>query len=279
MGTLYLVATPIGNLEDITLRALRILKDVDLIAAEDTRHTRGLLTHYEIKTPLTSYFEHNKTQKIEPILSALAEGDVAVVSDAGTPTINDPGYELVREAINAGYPVVPIPGASSPITALSASGLATHAFLFLGYMPRKKSEREAVLKELTNSTATLVYLESPNRLIETLKSVSELLPDRQVVVARELTKKFEEFIRGTAIEILSGMSENPRGEIVLMIEGATGKTDSATKIEDLDDLIKIRLEEGEPVKSIANDLATTFGIEKKKIYQRTLELKEQLRDK
>lgn len=277
MGTLYLVATPIGNLEDITLRALRILKDVQLIAAEDTRHTRGLLTHFGISTPTTSYFEHNKLQKVDQILNALAQGDVALVSDAGTPTINDPGFELVREALSAGYPVSPIPGSSSPIAALSASGLPTNAFLFLGYVSRKKKEREDVFADLAQAPYTLIFLESPNRLSDTLESVDTVFHDRQVVVAREITKKFEEFLRGTARELIEKLSESPKGEIVLMIEGNREKP-LPEKIEDMDSLIGSMLAEGEHVKSIAALLAVGSGIEKKKIYQRALEIKDQMRD-
>ena len=277
MGTLYLVATPIGNLEDITLRALRVLKEVPLIAAEDTRHTRGMLTHFGISTPLTSYFEHNKLQKVDQIVAALNNGDVALVSDAGTPTINDPGYELVREALKAGHQVIPIPGPSSPITALSASGLATNAFLFLGYVPRKKKEREENFAALMEAPYTLIYLESPNRVLETLGSLTAVLPDRQVVIARELTKKFEEFTRGTAAELLAKLTEAPKGEIVLLISGNDGSK-PVDRIEDLDGRIRDLLAEGEPIKVIAANLSETSGVEKKKIYQRELEIKEELRD-
>lgn len=277
MGTLYLVATPIGNLEDITLRALRILKEVPLIAAEDTRHTRGMLTHFGISTPLTSYFEHNKLQKVDQILAALEQGDVALVSDAGTPTINDPGFELVREALQAGHEVIPIPGPSSPITALSASGLATNAFLFLGYVPRKKKEREDGFTALVDAPYTLIYLESPNRIMDTLESVAAVLPTRQVVIARELTKKFEEFTRGTAAELLAKLDEAPKGEIVLLISGNDGSK-PAELLEDLDDRILAMLRSGEHIKTIAANLADTSGIEKKKIYQRALEIKENSRN-
>jgi len=277
MGTLFLVATPIGNLEDITLRALRILKEVPLIAAEDTRHTRGMLTHFGISTPLTSYFEHNKLQKVEHILSALEQGNVALVSDAGTPTINDPGYELVKEAIRSGHQVVPIPGPSSPITALSASGLPTNAFLFLGYVPRKKKEREEALTALRDAPYTLIFLESPNRVADTLESVATTLPDRQVVIAREITKKFEEFTRGTAKDLLANLPESPKGEIVLLIGGSTGNQ-NGDLIEDLDDRIRVMLENGEHVKTIASSLADVSAIEKKNIYQRALEIKNSMRD-
>ncbi|MDP3185597.1 MAG: 16S rRNA (cytidine(1402)-2'-O)-methyltransferase, partial [Anaerolineales bacterium] len=192
MGTLYLVATPIGNLEDMTPRALRILHEARLIAAEDTRVTRKLLTHFDIHTPLTSYYEHNKLSKLEVILSALAEGDVALVSDAGTPALNDPGYELVRAALEAGHNVSPLPGASAPVAALVASGLPTDAFLYLGYLARKSSARQARLGQVRNLPYTLIFLETPHRLLAALADLEAILGDRQIAIARELTKLHEE---------------------------------------------------------------------------------------
>lgn len=274
MGTLYLVATPIGNLEDITLRALRILGEVKLIAAEDTRHTRGLLSHYKISTSLTSYYEHNKLKKLDVILETLDGGDVALVSDAGTPTINDPGLELVRAALKAGHIVSPIPGPSSPIAALSASGLATHGFVFLGYVPRKNTERKQILSQLSELPFTLVFLESPNRLIDTLRLISLELPERQLVVARELTKKFEEILRGTANILLDKIKEAPRGEIVLLVEGNRLQQVNSMDNDDLDAEIIQALNIGTPVKVISSILSDETGMEKKKIYQRVLELKE-----
>lgn len=221
MGTLYLVATPIGNLEDITARALRVLREVSLIAAEDTRHTRGLLTHFDIHTPLTSYFEHNKTGKAEALLAALAAGDVALVSDAGMPAISDPGYELVRAALAAGFPVVPIPGPSAVLTALAASGLPTDAFVYVGFLPRKEAERRRLLEALRAEPRTLVAFESPHRLLEALADVEAVLGDRPVAVARELTKLFEEFFRGPASAARAHFTQHGvAGEITLVIAGA-----------------------------------------------------------
>ena len=176
MGTLYLVATPIGNLEDITARALRVLREAALIAAEDTRHTRRLLTHFDIHTPVTSYFEHNKLQKLEAVVEALAQGDVALVSDAGTPALSDPGYELVRAALAAGFPVTAIPGPSALLTALVASGLPTDAFLYLGFLPRKEAERRRMLESVASEPRTLVAYEAPHRLLDTLAEVRAVRP-------------------------------------------------------------------------------------------------------
>jgi len=274
MGTLYLVATPIGNLEDITLRALRILGEVKLIAAEDTRHTRGLLNHFNISTPMTSYFEHNKLQKLDLILSTLESGDVALVSDAGTPTINDPGLELVKATLDSGYQVSPVPGPSSPIAALSASGLPTHGFVYLGYMPRKNSERKRLLEKFQAMPYTLVFLESPNRIIQSLQVISAEMPNRQLTVAREITKKFEEFSRGKAADLLEKFTETPKGEIVLLIEGSADQGEPDRDPVDLDSMIIKALENNPPVKEISSKLAMDTGLEKKKIYQRVLELKE-----
>ncbi|MGW8249455.1 MAG: 16S rRNA (cytidine(1402)-2'-O)-methyltransferase, partial [Anaerolineales bacterium] len=186
MGTLYLIATPIGNLEDISARALRLLNEVAYIAAEDTRQTRKLLSHFGIHTPVTSYHEHNKQSKIGFVLEQLASGDVGLVSDAGTPNLNDPGYELVRAALDAGYAVSPIPGACAPVAALIASGLPTDAFLYLGYLPRKSAERRRSLAEIAHLPYSLVFLESPHRLVASLEDLLAILGNRQVAVARVL---------------------------------------------------------------------------------------------
>jgi len=233
LGTLYVVSTPIGNLEDITLRALRILGEVDLIAAEDTRATGRLLAHYGIETPLTSYWEHNKLVKLRHILDALREGDVALVSKAGTPGISDPGYELVKAALEEGYNVVPIPGPSALVEALVVSGLPTDSFVYLGFLPRKGSQRARLLSSLLGDTRTLVAFEGPHRLLETLQDVREILGDRQVVVARELTKLHEEIVRGTADEVLQHFQDNrPRGEMTLVVEGAKEAPWEREKIEE-----------------------------------------------
>jgi len=206
----------LGNLEDMTLRALRILKEVVLIAAEDTRISRVLLEHYDITTPLTSYHEHNKLEKLEDVLDALATGDVALISDAGTPGISDPGYELVKEAIRQGYRVETLPGANAVIPALVGSGLPTDKFTYVGFLPKKTWALHNFLSELAAHPYTLIAYESPHRLTETLQTIIDVLGDRPVCVAREISKKFEEFQRGTASEVLAYYeSKAPRGEITL----------------------------------------------------------------
>jgi len=220
LGTLYLVATPIGNLEDITLRALRVLREVRLIAAEDTRHTRILLDHYQITTPCISYHEHNKLARLDEILAALAEGDVALVSDAGTPGISDPGFELVNACIEAGVALTPVPGPSAPIAALVASGLPTERFAYVGFLPRRGADRRALLAELADLSLTLVCFEAPHRLLDALTDILALLGDRRITVANDLTKRYEELRRGTVAELVSHFSaQRPRGEYTLVIEG------------------------------------------------------------
>ena len=222
-GTLYIVSTPIGNREDITLRALRILKEVDLIAAEDTRHTGLLLKHFGIQAPLTSYFEGNEFKKKEFILSKLMQGErVALVSDAGTPGISDPGFRLVQAAVESRIAIVPIPGPSAMIVALSVSGLPTDAFLFRGFLPHKMKKRRDLLKELADVRETLIFYESPHRIFETLQDISEVLGDREIVLTRELTKIYEEILRGKVSEIQIQIGGRKlRGEITLVISGKT----------------------------------------------------------
>ncbi len=221
MGTLYLVGTPIGNLEDITLRALRILKEVRLIVAEDTRRARILVQRYEIETPITSYFEGNKITKLEAVLRALDAGDVALISEAGMPGLSDPGYELVRAAVERGYLVVPVPGPSAPVTALVVSGLPGDGFLYLGFLPRRKSERRKLLDEVAQEQHTLVVFESPHRLCKSLVDIEAVLGDRPLAVCRELTKLHEEVWRGTTAEARAHFNVvKPRGEFTLVIGGA-----------------------------------------------------------
>lgn len=224
-GTLYIVSTPIGNREDITLRALRLLKEVDLIAAEDTRHTGLLLRHFGIQTPLTSYFEGNESRKKEFILSKLMQGErVALVSDAGTPGISDPGFRLIQTAAENRIAVVPVPGPSAVIAALSVSGLPTDAFLFKGFLPHKSKKREDWLKQLEGVRETLIFYESPHRLSETLNDIFEILGDREMVLTRELTKIYEEVLRGKVSEIQAQIGERKlKGEITLVISGKTRK--------------------------------------------------------
>ncbi len=221
-GTLYIVATPIGNLEDITLRALRVLKEVELIAAEDTRHSRKLLSHFGISRPLTSYFDHNKEIKGNYLLEKLAEGaSVALISDAGTPCISDPGYQLVRDAVAAGVRVVPIPGPSAAITALAASGLPTDRFAFEGFLPNRQGKRRDRLSLLRDERGVLIFYESPNRLVAALEDMTEILGEREAVVARELTKIYEEFVRGPLSRVAEKFrGEKVRGEVVILVAPA-----------------------------------------------------------
>ena len=222
-GVLYIVSTPIGNREDITLRALRILKEVDLIAAEDTRHTLLLLRHFGIQAPLTSYFEGNELKKKEFILSKLKQGDrIALVSDAGTPGISDPGFRLIQTVIENQIPIVPIPGPSAVITALSVSGLPTDAFLFKGFLPHKSKKKRDLLQKLEEIKETLIFYESPHRLSETLNDIFDLLGDREMVLTRELTKVYEEILRGKVSEIQTLIRDRKlKGEITLVISGKT----------------------------------------------------------
>ncbi|MGI5859594.1 MAG: 16S rRNA (cytidine(1402)-2'-O)-methyltransferase [Tepidanaerobacteraceae bacterium] len=228
-GTLYLCPTPIGNLEDITLRALRILKEVDLIAAEDTRVTIKLLNHFEIKTPLTSYHEHNKRTQGPNLISFLQEGEnIALVTDAGTPGLSDPGEDLVKDAAKSGIKVVPLPGAAAAICALVASGLSTERFVFEGFLPKKARDRKQRLAELITEQRTLIFYEAPHRMIKTLKALQNTLGDRRVVIAREMTKIHEEFIRGTIKEVMERFNcEPPRGEMVIVVEGANSEQKSS----------------------------------------------------
>jgi 16S rRNA (cytidine1402-2'-O)-methyltransferase len=220
VGDLYVVATPIGNLEDITLRALRILQSVSLIAAEDTRHSLKLLNHYNIHTRLTSYHEHNIQSKTAALIDALALGDVAIITDAGTPGISDPGSELITAALEAGIRVIAVPGANAITTALTASGLPTDSFRFYGFPPRKDGELRAYLAERAAYPETLIFYESPNRLVKTLGVMRDVLGDLPAVVGLELTKLFEEFARGTLSELIAHFEREPiRGEVTLLVHG------------------------------------------------------------
>jgi 16S rRNA (cytidine1402-2'-O)-methyltransferase len=220
LGTLYVVGTPIGNLEDITLRALRVLAEVDLIAAEDTRVTRVLLNHHGIRTPLAPFHEFSRAAAVDKLLARLQQGDVALVSDAGMPGISDPGYRLVRGAIDAGLEVVPVPGPSAVIAALAVSGLPTHSFTFVGFLPRKSGQRRRLFEQQRERGETLVAFESPHRLLAALNDLAAVLPERQTAVARELTKRFEQVVRGTAsVALAAFQSHPPRGEITLLVAG------------------------------------------------------------
>jgi len=268
MGTLYLVATPIGNLEDMSPRAIRILHEASLIAAEDTRHTGNLLKHFEIQTSLTSYFEHNKLSKLDFILDKLSSGDVALVSDAGTPAINDPGYELVRAALASGFDVRPVPGPSAPVAALSVSGLPTDSFLYLGYLPHKNTERRKFVGQIANLSYTLIFLESPHRILESLEDLLATLGDRRICVAREMTKMFEEYWRGTlsgAVEYFK--SKEARGEFTLVVEGKTKEESRKWTDEELMKAIQKESKGEKSAKALSAELSERSGWSKKDVYR------------
>lgn len=266
MGTLFIVPTPIGNLEDITLRALRILGEVSLIAAEDTRTTKVLLKHYEILTPLTSYHEHNKFAKLDTIFETLAMSDVALVSDAGTPGISDPGYELIRGAIALGYRIEPLPGANAILPALVASGLATDAFVYIGFLPKKSSARKTLLAQLAHEARTIIAYESPHRLTDTLSAISEVLGERSVCVAREISKLYEEFQRGLASEVHDYYLENPpKGEITLVIGGHIDD-DTVWDTGRVQEELNARLEAGESLSFASKAVAKASGWNKRDVY-------------
>ncbi|MDA0241846.1 MAG: 16S rRNA (cytidine(1402)-2'-O)-methyltransferase [Chloroflexi bacterium] len=264
---LYLVATPIGNLEDITLRALRILREVSLIAAEDTRHTGKLLKHYDITTPLVSYHEYSNPQRVSHLLDQLATADVALVSDAGMPGLSDPGYKLVEAAVQAGIPVSPIPGATAAISALVSSGLPTDTFLFVGFLPAKSSGRQTALRDIANLPHTLVFYEAPHRLLEMLADVQAVLGDRPVAVARELTKLYEEIWRGTvsAAHTYFGAQERIRGELTVVVGGAVQTADIWPE-QAVRDALQALLGQGLSRKEAAVQIATQSGWRKNTIY-------------
>jgi 16S rRNA (cytidine1402-2'-O)-methyltransferase len=275
-GILYIVSTPIGNLEDITLRALRILKEVDLIAAEDTRRTRQLLTHYGIHKTLISYHEHNERAREETLLVKLREGKkVALVTDAGTPGISDPGEPLVRRAVREGIPLIPIPGPSAAMTALSVSGLPTESFLFYGFLPSKSSARRKFLEAHKKRAETLIFYESPKRLSAFLKEALEILGDRQVTVAREITKVYEEFLRGTLSTILGRIDgAEVKGEITVVLEGNTEKeiADSQAIREALRHYTaETGLSWKEAIDRVSEDLETA----RRKVYQEALRIRKE----
>lgn len=266
MGTLFLVATPIGNLEDISPRALRIMRQASLIAAEDTRQTKKLLNHFDIHTSQTSYFEHNKLSKLDLILDKLNEGDVALVSDAGTPALNDPGYELVRAALNAGHRVSPVPGPASPIAALTVSGLPTDSFLYLGFLPRRSTERKKFIEQAAGFPYTLIFLESPHRLLDCLENMESVLGNRQIAVAREMTKLHEEVWRGKLSEARQYF-KSPRGEFVLIVEGKMKTASERWAEARLLGLIRKQLKAGESPSALAAKLAEESGWPRREIYK------------
>jgi 16S rRNA (cytidine1402-2'-O)-methyltransferase len=265
MPALYVVATPIGNLEDISRRALRVLGEVKLIAAEDTRKTRRLLTAYNIKTPMTSYYEHNKQTKLEYILDCLKEGDIALVSEAGMPGISDPGYELIVAASQRGIPVVPIPGPSVVTTALAVSGLPTDRFTYIGFLPHKANARRHALESIAGETGTIIALESPHRLLAALNDILLTLGDRRLAVCRELTKLHEEIFRGTVSEAIKHFTE-PRGEFTLLIEGK-GEKDKPQLTEAVARQLHHMYLSGTTAKEAIAMVAEDTGLSRKALYQ------------
>jgi 16S rRNA (cytidine1402-2'-O)-methyltransferase len=271
VGTLYVVATPIGNLEDITLRAIRILREVRLIAAEDTRRTRILLAKYGISTALTSLYDQNEAKKSGLLIARLLKGeDVAYVSDAGTPGISDPGYILVREAVSFGIRVAPIPGASALIAALSVSGLPMDSFLFLGFLPSKSTRRRQLLASLQEEKRTLIFYESPHRLLASMSDIAALLGDREVVVSREMTKIYEEFLRGLAGDLLKGLANTTiRGEVTLIVAGRSGEGPEYSDAEITRRCELLRREGGEEPsrRDLAERIAQETGVSRRRIYR------------
>lgn len=272
-GTLYLCATPIGNLEDITLRCIRILGEVDLIAAEDTRQTVKLLNHFEIKKPMVSYHEHNKMEKGKELVNLLLEGkNIALVSDAGMPAISDPGEDLVKLCIENGINVIPIPGASASLSALIVSGLSTRSFCFEGFLPSNKKEKKEKLQQLAQETRTIILYESPHRIKDTLSDLLQYLGDRRVSLSRELTKKFEETLRGTISEVHSILQQREiKGEFVIVIEGINIKDlidNEAKKWHNItiEQHILMYMEQGMDKKEAIKKVAEDRKLPKKEVY-------------
>ncbi|NOT55583.1 MAG: 16S rRNA (cytidine(1402)-2'-O)-methyltransferase [Deltaproteobacteria bacterium] len=274
-GILYIIATPIGNLEDITLRALRLLKEVDVIAAEDTRHTRKLLTHYGISTPLTSYHDHSETEKAPELIAQLRAGkNIALVSDAGTPCIADPGFRLVTAAAEAGVSVVPIPGPSMVTALMSVGGLPTDRFAFEGFLPAKRTQRRNALQHLRREERTLVFFESPHRVVEMLADLEEICGDRRIVIGRELTKMFEEILRGKVSELRALLAARDiKGELAILVAGQT-ESSASEEACPLEDEIHELSAQGFSLKDVARIVSETRGIPKREVYALGLRLKD-----
>ena len=271
VGKIFLVATPIGNLEDMTFRALETLKSVDIIVAEDTRHTLGLLNHFNISKPLISYYKDVEKNKSDAIIEKVINGsDIAVVSDAGTPCISDPGEELIKKAIDKGIEIIPIPGACALINSLIVSGLNTREFLFIGFLPTNKKEKKDKLSKLMYATQTLIFYEAPHKIIDTMEMMLEILGDRKICIVRELTKIHEEKIRGTISQVIEKM-QNPRGEMVIVVEGSK----ISEKEKEIDEINKLTLDEhfeyyknkGFAKKDIIKQIAKDRNVNKNEIYQ------------
>lgn len=270
-GRLYLVATPIGNLEDITYRAVRVLREVDLIACEDTRHTRKLLDHYGVAKPVVSYHEHNEAERAAELAAKLEAGlKVALVSDAGAPLVADPGYRVVRAAIAAGIPVEPVPGPSACLAALAASGLPTNEFRFCGFLPPKAGRRQRRLESLRGEEATLIFYEAPHRILDTLADIGQMLPGRPVVAARELTKVHEEFLRGSADEIRAALAARGavRGEFTLLV----GKAEQSAAAETpLAEAVEEQVRAGRSRMEAIKEVARARGLSKRQVYETLLQ--------
>ncbi|MBT3241055.1 MAG: 16S rRNA (cytidine(1402)-2'-O)-methyltransferase [Chloroflexi bacterium] len=272
MSTLYLVATPIGNLEDISARALRILTEVKVIACEDTRHSGKLLHHFGIKTPMTSYYEHNKVHKLNKILKSLGDGDVALISDAGTPNLNDPGYLLVNAALEGGHKVSPIPGPSAPISALIVSGLSTDRFTYLGYLPRKQNDRLSALLEVKNFPYTLIFFETPHRMEDSLADIETIFGNRKIAVAGELTKMYEEIFRGSVGDAKNYFLDHPaRGEYTLVIEGQLDQEEHWDEAK-IKKAIMTEISSGNSPSKIAKFIADQSGWPRRKIYNMIMDM-------
>lgn len=278
-GGLYVVATPIGNLEDITVRALRILKTVALIAAEDTRHTARLLAHYHIRTPLISCHEHNEQQRTDVLIEKIRAGmAVALVSDAGTPSVSDPGYRLVRATIAAGLDVFPVPGVSAAITALSAAGLPTDTFTFVGFTPKKKGRRDALLQSLAGESRTLIFYESPHRIIDFLADLQRAMGDRPAVLAREMTKLHEEFVRGTLSQLAASLKQRSeiKGECTLLLSGAPSA--ESIGMGDLADRLREALADPDArLSGVAKEVARKYQLPRKTVYELALKVRHEMR--
>lgn len=273
-GTLYLVPTPIGNLEDMTFRAVKTLQTVDLIASEDTRNTQKLLNHFEVKVPQKSLHEHNYNERIPELMNFLKEGNsIAQVSDAGMPSISDPGHELVVACIEENIPVVALPGATAGMTALIASGLMPQPFLFYGFLQRKRSIQKRELEELKKQTVTLIFYESPHRIKETLKNLLEILGNREVVICRELTKLYEEYLRGTAEEVIDYLSEHAlKGECCLLVSGATDAEEEEVFEGTLKEQVEALILDGTSSKEAIKIVAKRHGLKKQDVYKEYHEL-------
>lgn len=269
-GTLYIIATPIGNLEDITYRAVRILGEVDLIAAEDTRHSLKLLNHFNISKPMTSYFDHNQQFKGERILNSLRQGrSVALISDAGTPCVSDPGFQLVRAAAQEGIAVIPVPGACAAVAAISGSGLPSDIFTFAGFPPARQGKRRTFLADLAGLPGTLVLYEAPHRLEETLRDIGEVLGERSIVVARELTKIHEEFIRGAITDVMAAITpDKARGEVVILIAPGEQVRQAAEPLDKL--LRKLLVDDKLSVKDAARKAAELTGVSRNEAYSEAI---------